>query len=190
MKKTLVIATVALTAAFANASSYTWGFGGSETKNADGAYFNDGTPDATAFLFLGTVTMTDTGWDFGSATLINSANMDDNYVWGYFKSDTTAGMPTVDAAAGDAVTLVLLDGEVAGTLEAFKAYEGNYIIGNKTALASESIPGTPPVPYLSAIDNTDYGASDWNKINSVPEPTSGLLLLLGVAGLALRRRRA
>ena len=30
----------------------------------------------------------------------------------------------------------------------------------------------------------------WTAVSSVPEPTSGLLLLLGVAGLALRRRRA
>ena len=34
------------------------------------------------------------------------------------------------------------------------------------------------------------GADGWTTVAAVPEPTSGLLLLLGVAGLALRRRRA
>lgn len=32
--------------------------------------------------------------------------------------------------------------------------------------------------------------STWTATSAVPEPTSGLLMLLGVAGLALRRRRA
>ena len=33
-------------------------------------------------------------------------------------------------------------------------------------------------------------ASTWTSTSAVPEPTSGLLLLLGMAGLALKRKRA
>lgn len=35
-------------------------------------------------------------------------------------------------------------------------------------------------------NNTD----NWKSYGAVPEPTSGLLMLLGMAGLALRRKRA
>ena len=43
-----------------------------------------------------------------------------------------------------------------------------------------------------AVFNFGYNESvSWSgAVASVPEPTSGLLILLGMAGLALRRRRA
>ena len=44
-----------------------------------------------------------------------------------------------------------------------------------------------PYSKLAPTGSGYAGAGYWS---SVPEPTSGLLLLLGVAGLALRRRRA
>ena len=48
-------------------------------------------------------------------------------------------------------------------------------------------PGTTSLVFNK--DATGFVNAGWYTV-SVPEPTSGLLLLLGVAGMALRRRRA
>ena len=53
---------------------------------------------------------------------------------------------------------------------------------------------TSSTKTVKGLDNKDapmnfVSAGSWTPV-AVPEPTSGLLLLLGVAGLALRRRRA
>ena len=42
---------------------------------------------------------------------------------------------------------------------------------------------------LGKLDSAEAAAGAWQSA-SVPEPTTGLLMLVGLAGLALRRRRA
>ena len=47
---------------------------------------------------------------------------------------------------------------------------------------------TSHIPATSASGG--YQGAGWYSVSNVPEPTSGLLMLLGVAGLALKRKRA
>ena len=58
-------------------------------------------------------------------------------------------------------------------------------------LTSDAIAGTWNVPSLGDLSMETAVPAGWTVSGSaVPEPTSGLLMLLGMAGLALRRKRA
>ena len=67
------------------------------------------------------------------------------------------------------------------------AAEGTYAYVSDTVTAY--VPGSgAPVTFTFDLSSS-ITASNWIA-TSAPEPTSGLLMLIGVAGLALRRRRA
>ena len=59
--------------------------------------------------------------------------------------------------------------------------------GGNDAIAYTSDPTTKTIKISMSADNVNYKPSDYSS-GSVPEPTSGLLLILGMAGLALRRK--
>lgn len=58
----------------------------------------------------------------------------------------------------------------------------------------DTLAGADDVVQVKWGDQSDAiaaaGANAWSSASAVPEPTSGLLMLVGLAGLALRRRRA
>ena len=70
---------------------------------------------------------------------------------------------------------------------------GTYTVGTDTyTITSDAIVGSKTYTASSNADISTAAPSGWTVTGGapVPEPTSGLLMLLGVAGLALRRRRA
>lgn len=191
MKKIIMLAGAIAIASVVNAASYTWGFSNGEIKAADGNYFGEGAyTDATAYLFLGTITKTTDGkLDVTSATLITSGTMNGAplYNWGN-DSSSLLSSDLINEKGGQVYSLLLLD---SGSIADFAKYEGKYILSSGTSVG-ESIPGTDTTTYYANLmDSKAYGAGDWSTYaGAIPEPTSGLLLLVGVAGLALRRRKA
>ena len=185
MKKLMILTSLLAMACGLQASSFTWGFANEgDYLNKDGNAFDSG----TAFLFLGTVTASESAFNLSQATYVLSAG----YVDDYFGVIDTDGMPASEVvastSAGQDFSLLLFD--TAGMTQSDLAtYEGNYVLYTGTS-EEGTLPGVTPVKYGKFLRYGEVEASSWSTMSAVPEPTSGLLMLLGIAGLALRRRRA
>ena len=89
------------------------------------------------------------------------------------------------------------DGTAAGITDTTKNYDFYFVVFNNSnaASATEYAMVSELNKAYSGMASKFSAAGDFSTLpawqtTAVPEPTSGLLMLLGVAGLALRRRRA
>ena len=185
MKKLMIAAAIVCAAAFANAATVQWSVGVITDATAAGGW-GEGTAGAgyTATLSLYS--------DSALTSLIWSGSASD---W----EDGCAFGETADVFDYNPATTyygkLVCTTSVNGQLQTLESQGFQFTTNPMNPGPSITI-GTSPefidsIQQIGGADFTgDHGAFSASGWTAAPEPTSGLLLLIGVAGLALRRRRA
>ena len=186
MKKLMIAAAIVCAAAFANAATVQWSVGVITDATAAGGW-GEGTAGAgyTATLSLYS--------DSALTSLIwsgSTSDWEDGCAFG-----ETADVFDIDPATTYYGKLVCTT-SVNGQLQTLESQGFEFTTNPLEAYPSITV-GADPDTIGGSIqqiggadftgDNGAFSASGWT---AAPEPTSGLLLLIGVAGLALRRKRA
>lgn len=164
MKKVLVLAALVVAGVAANAASFKW--------TASNVYSSDLTTkfngSATLYAYLSSAEAS-TAVSIATGTIVSGA----------IKDGTTTGL-TFDT---DALTA----GNTYNFYMVVEDGDNIFTSAEKTGISAQAT-ATSTVAFGSLASQTQ-NASNWAG-SAVPEPTSGLLMLLGMAGLALKRKRA
>ena len=184
MKKIMVAAAIVCVAAFANAAQVGWSNMGLASYNGDKyLMFVLGQKGVSS---VATVT-----------ALLDKGNAVDSYsigggavASGKATQGISASSPTIDATGTYTAFMVLFDAAtpVSGTTK-YIVLEG---VNGGTGYTQEIGGTTASITFTGGNAASMISASTWKSYGSsaAPEPTSAMLMLLGVAGLALKRKRA
>ena len=201
MKKIMIALTAVAMIGIANAATYKW-----ENSYGVNAYGKDA---ASEDLASGTIYLMDSSTISQSAFIAAVLGAEDKYATEFAKqvasAVNSATLTTDPSLTSPSLGKVDGSGILVSDVEATERtyYQVMIDTANNGVFISEEITFTPAGTGAQSVDFANDGAyanaafgSDITSFKgdgwytAVPEPTSGLLMLVGLAGLALRRRRA
>lgn len=181
MKKILVAFVAVASAMAVNAAACSWSTTGTIYQPTDSTTAVAG---FTAYLFDTTTV---------SQSALVTALRDGGSITDY------SAMSTYTTATAAKVASTSFEQDSGKTISAFFVIvQDDYVYISNSKDATTMDIGTATFGFMSQSTNsknvfdysTSYSSAGWYGTAAVPEPTSGLLMLLGMAGLALRRKRA
>ena len=181
MKKIMVLAAAAMIAGFASAAQVSWNVTGISQDPAGTAYTGYSLYLCDASVYSASALAADlANGDFSKLSTAGfvqaTAGSVQQGTLAFAKIDAT--FKGGDYAAGSSFTFYTLVLNAAGD-------DATYFTISADSTKSAPSSGALQASFVNLSTNAQVA---WTEV--APEPTSGLLLLLGVAGLALRRRRA
>lgn len=187
MKKLIMTVAVAIVAGIANAAAVSWQSGNVYVPGADGVFGEKVGDSDKANIYLFVLADADT-----------YAKVQADGAWATYGEKLNTATATQAGTTGSKFADMVTSGYsanqtiYAAIITTYNDGAKNWYTENYVTVTIDSLGSDATVKNLSRYDGgTSAGGNlTWQSATAVPEPTSGLLILVGLAGLALRRRRA